>query len=984
VVRKTVTILFADVTGSTQLGERLDPEALRRVMTRYFEVSRAALERHGATVEKFVGDAVMAVFGVPAVHEDDALRAARAALDLRSAVSALGLELRIGVNTGEVVAEAGETLVTGDAVNVAARLEQAAAPGDILLGATTYLLTRDGIRADALAPIEAKGKSEPVAVWRLLDVLDDAPAFSRRLDLPFVGRDEELAQLVGLFERAAREGTAQRVTLLGVPGIGKSRLARELVQRVGDEARVVVGRCLAYGDGITYWPLAEIVHATAGAGVGPDAIAMVAGDRLVADRVAAAIGAGGAAGTKEETQWAARRYLEALAAERPAVVVLDDLHWAEPTFLDLVEYVADFAAAPLLLLCTARSELLDVRPAWTAPRPNAATIALEPLPENEAAELAGELDDETRRRVLDAAEGNPLFLEQLGALRTDGDAGRTVPPTLQALLAARIDSLSPAERAVIECASVEGRLFHRGSVAELAPEDVRPDVAAHLLALVRKEFVRPDRAQLPGDDGYRFAHVLVRDAAYDSMAKELRAGLHERFADWLGRAAVERLGELEEIIGYHLEQANLYRRELDLPDPGEAGRRAGELLARAGVRAYDRGDLPAAENLLSRAASLLPPGNLLRARALPLLGAAIYAAAGGVERALPVLERALEESDATGDPAAGAVAWAIDARVRIQGVPETNLDAIEREAEARAPEIERLGDARALVCLRHLQHIIALYRVEDVDGASERLLVAARDAGDRPSAYVGLFFLSAWGVFGTPTVEEALAATRGRFRRLAEGPAEEAAVDHIEGLLRGMRGELDAGRLTIRRTRAAFAELGMRMQAVATGRDEARIERYAGDAAAVERVLRPTCDELRSAGNVGALSGEIAELGDALYELGRYDEAEAAAREGERLAQDADVSAQVLWRRVRAKVLARRAESDVALRLAREAIELAGWRLEEAGDAYRDLAEVERVLGRPDRAAAALERAIAAYEQKGVVPMAERARGELAAVRAKV
>jgi class 3 adenylate cyclase len=326
VVRKTVTVLFADVAGSTALGERIDPEALRRIMTRYFEVSRVALERHGATVEKFIGDAVMAVFGIPAAHEDDALRAARAAVELRREVSALGIELRIGVNTGEVVAEKGETLVTGDAVNVAARLEQNASPGEILLGEATYRLARDALRVEAVAPLEVKGKSEPVAAWRLVDVLVDEPAFTRPVSTRFVGRRAELAQLIAAFERAAGSKAAQRITLLGAPGIGKSRLARELVTHVADDARLVVGRCVAYGEGITYLPLAEIVRATAGAT--RDAIAAVARDELVADRIAAAIGVGGVAGSKEETQWAARHYLEALAVERPLVVVLDDLHWA--------------------------------------------------------------------------------------------------------------------------------------------------------------------------------------------------------------------------------------------------------------------------------------------------------------------------------------------------------------------------------------------------------------------------------------------------------------------------------------------------------------------------------------------------------------------------------------------------------------------------------------------------------------------------------
>ena len=588
------------------MGERIDPEAVRRIMTRYFEVSRVVLERHGGTVEKFIGDAVMAVFGVPASHEDDALRAARSAFELRREVAELGIELRIGVNTGEVVADEGDTLVTGDAVNVAARLEQAASRGEILLGDATYRLAREALRAEPVEPLAVKGKRAPVAAWRLVDVLVGELAFARRFEGPFVGRRPEFAQLVAAFERASDAKAAQRVTLFGAPGIGKSRLARELVAHVGASGRFVVGRCAAYGEGITYLPLAEIVRATAGET--RDAIAAVACDELVADRVAAAVGVGGVAGSKEETQWAARHYLERLAQERPLVVLLDDLHWAEPTFLDLVEYVADFATASMLLLCTARVELLDARPAWTAPRANAVAIGLEPLSTEDTAALVPDLDPTTRSRILAVAEGNPLFVEQLVALSTEADAGVEIPPSLQALLAARIDSLAPSERIVIERASVEGRLFHRGAVVELAPEEVRPEVGGHLVALVRKEFVRPDRAQLSGDDGYRFAHALVRDAAYQSMSKKLRAELHERLVAWFARVAPERLGEFEEVLAYHLEQAARYRAALDLADEGGSGRRAAVLLARSGTRAYDRGDLSAAENLLSRAVALLPLG----------------------------------------------------------------------------------------------------------------------------------------------------------------------------------------------------------------------------------------------------------------------------------------------------------------------------------------------------------------------------------------
>ena len=960
------------------MGEQSDPETLRRVMTRFFEVSRATLERHGATVEKFIGDAVMAVFGVPAVHEDDALRAARAALELRRNVAALGIELRIGINTGEVVAEEGETLITGDAVNVAARLEQGASPGEILLGDATYRFARDALRATPIAPLDAKGKSQPVAAWRLVGVLDDAPAFTRRIDGPFVGRGDELARLIAAFERVVRTNAARRFTLLGAPGIGKSRLARELVQHVSGRARVVVGRCQAYGEGITYLPLAEMIRMTAGAQ--RDAIADVAGDELVADRIAAAIGVGGVAGSKEETQWAARRYLEVLAADRPLLVVLDDLHWAEPTFLDLVEYVVDFANAPILLLCTGRAELLDARPGWTGPRPNADALVLEPLSAEEAAELAGDVDEETRVRILDAAEGNPLFVEQLVALRARAHGDIGIPATLQALLAARLDSLGPAERTVVERASVEGRLFHRGSVTELVPADVRTNVGAVLLALVRKEFVRPDRAQFPGDDGYRFTHVLLRDAAYEAMSKQLRADLHEGLFDWLRRVAPDKVGEMEEILAYHLERSALYRSELGLPDDNHAGQRAAELLARSGTRAYDRGDLSAAQNLLGRAVSLLPPGDPIRVRALPLLAVAILDAAAGMERALGLVAQALEESRDAGDRAAEVSAWAIHQFVRLQSVSDADAERIHRELEVRAPEIERLGDGRALVYLRRLELAIALTELSDLDGAAERLLAAARDAGDRPSAFQAMLFLTA-SVLETIPVDEGLLMARRRFRTLAQGPVEEAAVDDIEGLLRAMRGEFDEGRRLIRKARATFSEFGLRLTAVATARDEALVEHYAGNTAAVERLLRSACDELRAAGETGYLSTQVGELAEALYDLGRYSEAEEASRESERLAQPTDAATQYLWRGVRAKLLARQGEGDEAMRLVRESIQWAGKRPEDVGNAYANLAEIWRLGGDSNRAAEALERAIAIYEQKGIVPMAELTRSRLEELR---
>jgi class 3 adenylate cyclase len=499
-VRKTVTVLFSDVTGSTSLGERLDPEAVRRVMARWFEAARGVLERHGGTVEKFVGDAVMAVFGIPVLHEDDALRAVRAAADLRDELDRLNaglerdhgvqIEVRTGVNTGEVVAGEGQTLATGDAVNVAARLEQAAAPGEILLGARTLSLVRAAVEAEPVEPLALKGKAEPVPAFRLKSVRRDAPGFARRLDAPMVGRDGELAQLAQAYRRAIEERAPYLFTVLGTAGIGKSRLTYEFLAGVRAEATILRGRCLPYGDGITYWPLSEMLQEAAHHELRARLLELLAGEpdaELIAGRLAGTLGAAGPGATSEETAWAARKLFERLARERPLVIVFDDLHWGEPTLLDLVDHLIDWSrGAPILVLCLARPELLEVRPGWGGGKLNATSILLEPLSEEQAVELIegllGEnpLDAVVRARIADAAEGNPLFVEQmLAMLREDGaDVELAVPPTIQALLAARLDRLGREERAVIGRASVEGKVFHRSAVAELAPDELRGAVGA--------------------------------------------------------------------------------------------------------------------------------------------------------------------------------------------------------------------------------------------------------------------------------------------------------------------------------------------------------------------------------------------------------------------------------------------------------------------------------------------------------------------------
>jgi class 3 adenylate cyclase len=533
--RKTVTVLFCDVTGSTELGESTDPEAARALLARYFERMKGIVESHGGTVEKFIGDAMMAVFGVPTAHEDEALRACRAAAEMRDALPDLGLAARIGVNTGDVVTGTAERLVTGDAVNVAARFEQAAAPGTILIG---------------VEPLELKGKSAPVVAFRLLSVL---AAPERSHGSRFIGREPELAAVAQAWARALEETRCELVTVVGEPGVGKSRLVAEALSSI--QARVARGRCLPYGEGITYWPVVEVLKQ----------IAAPPSDPAAASVLRSLLGDSEQATSADEIAWAFRRLVEEQA---PLVVCLDDIQWGEETFLDLVEATALLSAgAPVLLLCMARPELLDRRPGWPG------VMRLEPLSADEAGRLiSDDVSGDLRERIARAAGGNPLFISEMLAMARER-ADVEVPPTLRALLTARLDQLDESERRVLERGSVEGELFHRGAVQALGPEE--PQVTARLTGLVRRELLRPDRPELAGEDAFRFRHLLVRDAAYDALPKSERAELHERFAAWLGGHG--ELVELDEIVGYHLEQAAAYLRELGRPsdDVAARGRAAG-------------------------------------------------------------------------------------------------------------------------------------------------------------------------------------------------------------------------------------------------------------------------------------------------------------------------------------------------------------------------------------------------------------------------
>ncbi len=1021
--RKTVTIVFCDVTGSTALGERLDPEALRRVMSRYFDEMKAAIERHGGTVEKFIGDAVMAVFGIPLVHEDDALRAVRAAADMRDALTLLNKELerdhgvtlaaRIGANTGEVVTGTSEqTLVTGDTVNVAARLEQAAVPGEVFIGEPTYRLVRDAVVAEPVEPLELKGKADVVPAFRLVSV-SGAAGRPRRLDAPMVGRDRQLALLLQQFEASAADRACQLFTVLGSAGVGKSRLVEEFLGRLEGRANVLRGRCLPYGDGITYFPVLEIVKEAAGLADfdAPDVVeakvcAVLEGDeqqQVVCSRVSQLLGVQ-ETGNPEETHWAIRRFLEARARERPLVVVFDDIHWAEPAFLDLIEHVSDWSRdVSILLLCMARPDLLDLRPMWGGGKMNATTASLEPLSEVECEGLianllgAANLPHVVADRITETSEGNPLFVEEmLEMLIDDGRLKRSngswvpvgeladvaVPPSISALLQARVDRLGPDERAVIERASVVGKVFYGGAIEALFGDDRPPDLRERLMGLVRRELVRPERSTLPDQEMYRFRHMLIRDAAYEGMPKELRAELHERFAGWLERVAGERIDEQEEILAYHLEQAVELRRQLGPLGEREKdiGRRAALHLRDAGQRASDRGDLAAAMSLYSRAVDLLPEGDEARPDLLLRFGDTMIPTARHRE-SVGVLERARDAAIVASDLRTEWLARITRSSALMLVDPHAVSTARFRDELREAIGVfESLGDeraqARAWMELAQTEWMHCRY------GAAIPLLARARELADRSDALTFDLATSftAGAMFHGPTpAQEALDAIVGILDDPQLTPVARAGIDGFRGGCHAMLGELDRAQETYDVLDRFFRDLGLPLWGSSAFERRGDTARMYGDAASAEAAYRTMYEILDEAGDQGHMSTAATNLAWALAQLGRLEEAGRYARIGRETAAEDDVASQSEADAAWALVLAGKGDLDKAIDMARRAISIAA-----GSDMYLILGELHlnlaRILAKAGHAEAveATREALSLFERKGVVPAVARTRAFIA------
>jgi class 3 adenylate cyclase/predicted ATPase/DNA-binding SARP family transcriptional activator len=965
--RKIVTVLFCDLTGSTALGESVDPEALRLLLVRYFERMRGIVEAHGGTVEKFIGDAVMAVFGVPLVHEDDALRAVRVAAEMRAALPALGVQARIGVNTGEVVTGTAERLVTGDAVNVAQRLEAAAAEGEVLLGEKTLALVRDTVEVEPVEPLALKGKSRPVAAYRLLALRALA---ERPLRAPMVGRKTQLRRLNDALAQAVHDRSCQLFTVLGAAGVGKSRLVAEFAGHA--DARVVRGRCLSYGQAITYHPVVEIVNQL---GALPE-------DEFAAAAIRSLLGETTQTASTEELAWAFRKLLEQVAQERTLVCVFDDLQWGEETFLDLLEHIADLARdAPILLLCMARPELLDRRPAWGGGKLNATTVLLEPLDAAETEELLdalGGVDAELRPRIAEAAEGNPLFLEEMLALvRESGARDVPVPPTIQALLAARLDLLDPGERSVLEHGAIEGRVFHRSTVETLSDGD--GELSRKLASLVRKELVRADNPQLAGEDAYRFRHQLIRDAAYDALPKAIRAELHERFAHWLEERGT-RLVEQDEHLGFHLEQATRYRREIGAFDSAARAlsARGARHLTSAGLLACSRGDEAAMAHFLERAASLHPADSMERIELLPELGRALTRT-GEFRRAESVLVEATEQARAAGDRALELDA--LLAQQMLQNLTGRELAAeraipLARRAISVFAELDdRVGLARGWseLSIQHAKH----GRLSEGERAVQKQITHALHAQD-PRVKPNFGLLARNIAEGVTPVRRALERCEQLLARV-RGPREQASVYEVRGELRAMLGEFAAARADVAAAESAATEFGLKEWAASLSMRLGDVELLAGNPAAAEQTLRPGCETLQQIGDLSHFSSAAARLARAFYEQRRYEEAFQTAKKSEEAAADDDLDPQVLSRMTRAKVLARWERFELAERLAHEAV-----RMSEPTDmlnlratALADLAEVLCLAGRPTEAASTLRQAIHLYDKKGNVVSAAKARTQL-------
>lgn len=951
--RKLATVLFVDIVDSTRLVTAADPEVVRRRVNRFFETVSHCVELHGGIVEKFAGDAVLAAFGVPQAHEDDALRAARAALAMRDAVSEIGLDSRIGIEAGEVVVEDSEsTFVTGEAVNLAARLQQAARPGEILVGPTAYRLAAASIVAEHAGPLDLKGLDGPLAAWRVTDVLE-GPARPLGPRAPLVGREAELELLENTFSRVLRDRRAHLFTIYGEPGIGKSRLVREFVDGV-ERASTLIGRALPYGEGVTYWPLAEMVKAAAG--ISDDDPLEEAFEKLreccAEDAVADVLGlASGMLETLErersaqEIAWAARELMESIADVQPLILLFEDIHWAEEPLLEVIEHLADRVRAPVLILCLSRPELLENRPGWGGGRVRSTAIELEPLSETESALLvekllaqlagsAGEQPPVLPTEALERTEGNPLFVEETIRMvveSSDDGAQDRVPGTLQALIAARIDHLPPAGKALLQRASVVGRVFWEGALEHLSP-DVE-GIDALLEDLLAREFVlREARSSISGEHAYRFKHLLIREVAYNGLAKLARAQHHARFAEWLA----ERTGEeLVEIRAYHLDQAVEFLTELEGAPPAALAEEAGAALVKAAKRAIARESYANARALGLRAIELGPT-----------LGAR-YVAARAAWRlqdwsAVKVeMAKVVDQAREQGEPvieALGHTALA-EATLKRDGDPHGAIALVDRALDLLGRRDEPVARFEAL--LVRASAAAWLSDMPEVIRYMEKAYGIALDAGRKDLQTIAAQALAQTHIVRLELDEAELLLTRALELAGESGSLRArmgATLTYTWFLI--VKGELDAAETLLEEVRATAEELGSEPSVANAIGKLGWIARRRGDDKRAEKLLREALRITTTRGDRGPLPEHQAALACTLADVGKIDEAERLALDAHAGAGPEDVVAKVTAMEALAAVRAAQGRDDEAERMLVDAVTLA----READFGVVELEPIERLV----------------------------------------
>jgi class 3 adenylate cyclase/tetratricopeptide (TPR) repeat protein len=929
--RKLATVLFADLVGSTELAAGQDPEITRRRVTTFFDGVQRCIENHGGTVEKFAGDAVMAAFGIPRAHEDDAERAVRAGFGIFDHVKDLGLEARVGIEAGEVVVgEADSTFATGEAVNVAARLQQAAGPGEILMGESARRLTQDRIEVEGVGPLELRGFRKPIPAFRALEIREGPPP-TRAISAPFVGRESELDLLENTYARTLRDRRPHVFTVYGEPGVGKSRLIREFLAGV-EGATILAGRALPYGEGITYWPLAEMVKSAAGITdddpmeTAREKLIECCGDEAIAELLGLASGVMEAVEGERgqpEIAWAAREFVDELADVQPLVMVFEDIHWAEEPLLELIDHLAQWVRErALLIVCLARPELLDVRPGWGGGRVRSTAIELEPLAREESEQLADallaehDISDKVQARLLDKTEGNPLFVEETVRmlLEQGADGGDRIPDSLQALIGARIDRLPAGEKIVLQRGSVIGRVFWAGAIDYLSPEYDLDELEDMLDDLLLRDFVtREERSTITGESAYRFKHGLIREVAYGGLSKSGRAEYHTRFAEWLRERADK---ELLEIRAYHLDQATLLYAELDGRPPEELARTAAKALETAGKRGLARESNVSARKLLLRSVELEPTlrRRFLAARAAWQLGdlpvvrdeMTVIAEQAAAEGARDIQSRALtalSEVSASLDGELGRAAELAD------------------EALAVVEPDDHEGRFRALDRRARIARWVG--RLAEAEGFEQEALEAARAAERKDHEARAALQLAGIHIArmeedkAEPLIDRALALAEESGSIVARASAAQS-----KGGLHRVRGEYEEAEGWLTKALDLYREAASVSEIAWTSRVLGQLAWTTGNPAKAEKLFRESIRLLAPMQERGTLCESQRLLAQLLLAEGRIDEAEKYALAARETVSAEDITSRATTRIALGQVRAAQSRDEEAEVLFREAFEI--------------------------------------------------------------